>query len=105
MRDTRHNVKIEVLLVGDFPGDGKPKPISFPDPAHAGFTDHDGLHILKLEPLLELKLASGMTAPHRPQDLADVIQLIKVNHLPPEFRATLTPMFTKSLMSSGSMLR
>jgi hypothetical protein len=30
-----------------------------------------------------------MTAPHRPQDLADVIQLIKVNHLPADFRERL----------------
>ena len=89
MRDTRNNVKIDVLLVGDYPGDGKPKPITFPEPAQASSIDGDGLRVLKLEPLLELKLASGMTAPHRPQDLADVIQLIKVNHLPPNFRDRL----------------
>jgi hypothetical protein len=32
--------------------------------------------------LLELKLASGMTAPHRTRDLDDVIQLIRANKLP-----------------------
>jgi hypothetical protein len=33
LRDTEHNVKIDVLLTGDYPGDGKPKPVRFPDPA------------------------------------------------------------------------
>jgi len=27
------NVSIDVLLTGDYPGDGKPKPVVFPDPA------------------------------------------------------------------------
>ena len=31
--DTLHNVNINVLLTGRFPGDDKPKPIVFPDPA------------------------------------------------------------------------
>jgi len=33
LRDTEYNVKIDVLLTGDYPGDGKPKPVRFPDPA------------------------------------------------------------------------
>src|SRR5258708_5695730 len=33
IRDTHRNVKIDFLLAGDFPGDGKPKPVAFPDPA------------------------------------------------------------------------
>jgi len=32
MRDAINNVKVEILLTGDFPGDGKPKPVAFPDP-------------------------------------------------------------------------
>ena len=31
-RDTIHGVRIDVLVVGDFPGDGLPKPVSFPAP-------------------------------------------------------------------------
>jgi hypothetical protein len=31
--DTALNVAIDVLLTGSYPGDGLPKPISFPDPA------------------------------------------------------------------------
>jgi hypothetical protein len=32
-RDTDTRVKIEVILAGIFPGDGKPKPVLFPDPS------------------------------------------------------------------------
>jgi hypothetical protein len=81
VRDTEHNVQIDILLTGSFPGDGKPKEIRFPDPSEAGL-DLGDVRVLKLDTLLELKLASGMTAPDRPRDLDDVIQLIRSNHLP-----------------------
>ena len=35
LRDTEHGVRIEFLIAGEFPGDGKPKPVAFPDPAEA----------------------------------------------------------------------
>ena len=35
--------------------------------------------------MIELKLASAMTAPHRPRDFDDVIQLIRVNGLPKDY--------------------
>ncbi len=35
VRDTANNVRIDFLLAGDFPGDGKPKPVAFPEPAMA----------------------------------------------------------------------
>ena len=35
MRDTEHGVDIDVVLTGMYPGDGKPKPVVFPDPAIA----------------------------------------------------------------------
>jgi hypothetical protein len=80
MRDTEHNVVIDVLISGEFPGDGKPKPIAFPDPKVAirGAT----IAVLPLENLIELKLASGMTAGHRLKDLADVQELVKHAGLP-----------------------
>ena len=34
---------------------------------------------------MELKIASGMTAPHRPRDLDDAIQLIRRNQLPEDW--------------------
>ncbi len=84
MRDAQLGVQIDVLLAGDYPGDGKPKPVRFPDPAtvtiEAGET-----HIITLSALIELKLASGMSAPDRLQDFADVIALVRANRLPHEF--------------------
>jgi len=90
MRDAEHNVKIDVLLTGEYPGDGKPKPVRFPDPATVAI-DLGGSSMITLPKLIELKLASGMTAPDRPRDLDDVIQLIRANALPREFAATLDP--------------
>lgn len=91
LRDAVHGVKIDVLLAGEYPGDGKAKPIVFPEPDGVTSPDEEGLPFLKLPVLLELKLASGMTAPHRPRDLDDVIQLIRVNGLPREYAAQLHP--------------
>ncbi|TWT40307.1 hypothetical protein RAS1_40150 [Phycisphaerae bacterium RAS1] len=33
LRDTNTGVRIQFLVSGQFPGDGKPKPVAFPDPA------------------------------------------------------------------------
>jgi hypothetical protein len=51
----------------------------------------DGIKTLTLEKLIELKLASGMTAPHRLKDLADVQELIKIKNLQADFAETLNP--------------
>lgn len=91
LRDSLTGVRIDVLLTGDYPGDGKPKPVAFPHPRDAATADAHGMPILSLPALIELKLASGMTAPHRLQDLADVIQLVRVNALGPEFAERLAP--------------
>jgi hypothetical protein len=83
MRDVDNNVNIDVLIAGDFPGDGKPKPVAFPDPAQVAVRGAR-LALLPVEGLVELKLASGMTAPHRLKDLADVIELVRHAELPRE---------------------
>ena len=90
-RDTANNVKVDVLLVGDYPGDGLAKPISFLPPESASEILGEGLPYVTLKTLIELKLASGMTAAHRLQDLADVIQLIRANQLTPEYAESLDP--------------
>ncbi|MFN0054962.1 MAG: hypothetical protein ACKV0T_22555 [Planctomycetales bacterium] len=54
-------------------------------------TTGQGVPYLKLNTLLELKIASGMTAAHRPRDLDDVIQLIRINALPEDFASQLHP--------------
>jgi hypothetical protein len=81
LRDTANGVRIEFLITGEFPGDGKPKPIAFPDPAGPAVVV-DGIRYLKLSRFIELKLASGMTNPGRLKDLADIQELIKLIKLP-----------------------
>jgi hypothetical protein len=90
LRDTATQVRIEFLVTGRFPGDGKPKPVAFPDPAKEG-VEIDGLRYVSLASLVELKLASGMSAPHRLKDLADAQELIRVLKLPREFKERLNP--------------
>lgn len=88
LRDTEFGVRIEFLVTGEYPGDGKPKPVSFPNPEEASI-EIEGIRYLKLPGLVELKLASGMTNPGRLKDLADVQELIRVLQLPPEFAEEL----------------
>ena len=94
LRDAESGVRIKFLVTGDFPadfpGDGKPKPVAFPDPAEAS-VEHRGVCWLDLPHLIELKLASGMTAPARLQDLADVQKLIVTVQLAADFGERLQP--------------
>jgi hypothetical protein len=83
-------VSIEVMTTGEFPGDGKPKPVSMPRPNEASI-EIDGIRFVTLEKLIELKLASGMSAPDRLKDLADVQELIKLKHLDADFALKLDP--------------
>jgi len=76
LRDTELGVRIEFLVAGEFPGDGKPKPIAFPPPGTASELE-DGIRYLNLVSVIELKLASGLTNPLRLRDIADVQDLIK----------------------------
>ena len=90
LRDTELGVRIEFLTTGGYPGDGKPKPVAFPDPRDVSF-DADGIKYIQLPNLVELKLASGMSHPGRLKDLADVLELIKVLNLPVDFAEQLNP--------------
>lgn len=90
LRDTELGVKIEFLTTGDYPGDGKPKPVAFPDPTAVSI-ELDGISYLNLQTLVELKLASGMTNPGRLKDLSDVLELIKLVNLPADFTEQLNP--------------
>jgi hypothetical protein len=89
-RSARTRIKVEFIAAGEYPGDGKPKPVAFPDPAQvaqrigpARFAD--------LPTLINLKLASGMTQPARRRDLADVQDLIRVLRLDAGFAGRLHP--------------
>jgi hypothetical protein len=88
LRDTETKVDIDVILAGEYPGDGKPKPVVFPDPASAAVRGQR-VALLPLPNLIELKLASGLSAPHRLKDLADVLELVRVLSLPRELGESL----------------
>jgi hypothetical protein len=90
LRDTENGVKIEFLVSGEFPGDGKPKPVAFPDPGESS-VEIDGIRFLQLPKLIELKLASGMTNPGRLSDLGDMQSLIRTLKLPENFAEKLNP--------------
>jgi len=89
-RDTETQVRIEFLTTGEYPGDGKPKPVVFPDPAEAA-TEIGGIKVITLPRFIEMKLASGMTAPHRLRDIADVQDLIAAAKLPASLAEELDP--------------
>jgi|GEM_PF-192405 len=90
LRDVDYGIKIEFLVTGDYPGDGKQKPVSFPEPKMVS-QEMDGINYINLHTLIELKLASGMTSAGRLKDLADVMELIKVLNLPADFVLRLNP--------------
>jgi hypothetical protein len=88
--DTDNCVNIDVLSTGRFPGDDKPKPIAFPDPATTALRGAR-FALLPMPRWIELKLASGMVAPHRGKDLVDVQELITSAALSTELAADLHP--------------
>ena len=91
LRDTTTGVRIEFLITGGFPGDGKQKPVAFPDPTTVA-VEIEGISYLGLPTLVELKLASGMTGGvNRLKDLADVVALIQTLSLPRAYAEQLSP--------------
>ena len=90
LRDAESGVRIEFLVTGDFPGDGKPKPVCFPDPLESS-VEKDGVRWLSLPSLVELKIACGITKPGRLKDLADVQELIRTLGLSADFGHQLQP--------------
>ena len=87
-RTTEENVPVEIITAGEFPGDGKPKPVQFPDPNEFS-VEIDGVKTISLEKLIELKLTSGISAADRLKDLADVQELIKIKNLDARFAEKL----------------
>jgi hypothetical protein len=89
-RDTRTGTKVEFITSGEYPGDGKPKPVVFPEPNTIA-QRIGGARFATLPALIELKLASGMTQPARRRDLADVQDLIRILRLGDSFASQLHP--------------
>ena len=90
MRDAETGVRIEFVVTGEYPGDGRESPVAFPDPRHVS-EERQGIRVVTLESLIELKLASGLTAKGRLQDLADVQRLIQEHNLRPDYADRLNP--------------
>lgn len=88
--DTELGVQVDVLSTGRFPGDDKPKPIAFPDPATTAIRG-ERFALLPMPRFIELKLASGMVAPHRGKDLVDVQELIRSAGLSLDVASELHP--------------
>jgi hypothetical protein len=88
LKDAVAGVEIDVILAGEYPGDGKPKSVVFPDPAQVAVRGRS-VALLPLPTLIELKLASGLSAPHRLRDLADVLELVRVLSLARELAESL----------------
>ena len=59
-RDTDTNVSVEFLTAGDYPGDGKPKPVAFPDPSSVGVMLGQ-LRVISLPKLVECERCARRT--------------------------------------------
>jgi hypothetical protein len=84
LRDAQTGVRIEFLISGGFPGDGKPKPVMFPVPSDVA-VEIGGIKYVGLPAFVELKLASGMSGQNRDKDFVDVSELIQALRLPESF--------------------
>ncbi|MBI1785473.1 hypothetical protein HYR69_10050 [Candidatus Sumerlaeota bacterium] len=90
LRDTESGVKIDFMVTGDYPGDGMPKPVAFPDPDDVAQTIK-GHRFIPLAKLFELKLASGLTNPLRAKDIGDVQEAVKVLRPPLSLADEMNP--------------
>lgn len=97
LRDAETGVRIEFVVTGEFPGDGKPKPVAFPNPQSVTEI-HEGIRIINLKSLIEIKISSGITAKGRLQDLADVQRLIQQYNLTSTFAGKLHPYVRKKFL-------
>jgi len=104
LRDTESGVKVEFLTTGEFPGDGLPKPVAFPDPTTVR-VEEGGVWFLNLPTLVELKLASGMTHPRRGKDINDVEYLIEARNLGEELADQLNPFVRDKYLELVRLIR
>jgi hypothetical protein len=104
LRSTIDNVTIEVMTSGEYPGDGRPKPVRMPIPVSAS-EEIDGIKFVTLDKLIELKLASGISASDRLKDLADVQELIKLKNLDVDFAQQLDPYVRDKFIELQSAVR
>ena len=104
LRDTDSGVKVEFLTTGEFPGDGKPKPVAFPNPADVR-VEGAGVWFLALPALVELKLASGLSNPLRGKDIVDVQELISALKLGDDFAPQLNEFVRGKFLELVKLIR
>jgi hypothetical protein len=90
LRDTETGVTVDFISSGEYPGDGKPKPVRFPNPRDAS-VERDGYNVIALPKLVELKLVAGLSAADRMKDLSDIQEFIKTVKLPRDLGEQLDP--------------
>jgi len=93
-KDTINSVPVDFVTTGEFPGDGLPKEVAFPDPKDVSFTAKEGeedLNYISLFALINLKLASALSEPSRLKDKVDVMELIERCSLDEKFACQLAP--------------
>lgn len=90
IRDKTNGVTVKFLVAGDYPGDGRRKPVVHPDPLEAS-EEKNGINWMKLPTLIDIKLASGMTSPAKSKDLSDVQELIAGLQLQEDYSEQLNP--------------
>jgi hypothetical protein len=90
LRDTQTGIPVDFITTGEYPGDGKPKAVRFPDPVENSL-EIGGKRVITLEKLIDLKLASGLSVIHRLGDLGDVQKIIEALNLPLELAEKLDP--------------
>ncbi len=97
-------MKVEFLTTGEFPGDGKPKPVAFPNPADVR-VEAAGIWFLALPALIELKLASGISNPLRAKDIVDVQELISALNLSENYAEQLNPFVQEKFRELARLVR
>jgi hypothetical protein len=101
LRDTERGVRVEFLVSGEFPGDGKPKAVAFPDPATSS-VEVGGVRYLRLPTLVELKLASGLAT----RDVSRIWPMSRsssrLETCPSSCATSSILLFAKSTWSSGA---
>ena len=84
--NTIFNTPVDLIEAGDYPGDGKPKTVAFPNPVEISFdvvnSHGNKVKYMELLSLVQLKLAAYQSLPdRRMKDKFDVIELIKAAKL------------------------
>lgn len=90
LRDAETGVKIELRITGEHPGDGRAKPVAFPDPSVVA-VDIGGIPYVSLSALIELKLVASFPEYEISQGLCDVHAMIRVLKLPASLCENLHP--------------